>query len=269
MFLYSDYEEAAEAVRAETAYRPKTLVVLGSGMSGLFDDGIEVPYCRIPHFPEATAPSHRGVMLVTERAYIMCGRFHYYEGYSPEEITFYIPVMKLLGVERVILTNAAGGINPSYSIGDIAVISDHIKLSGDSPLRGRNDSRMGERFPDMTEAYSHRLRELAYECAADNGIDLKTGVYFYMGGPQYETPAEIRAIAALGGDLAGMSTVYECIAARHCAMEVLGLSCVTNLAAGISDKPLSEAEVARTMSENSERLRLLLNSIIERTAEND
>ncbi|MGM9936442.1 MAG: purine-nucleoside phosphorylase [Candidatus Ornithomonoglobus sp.] len=269
MFLYSDYEEAAETVRKRTEYRPKTLVVLGSGMSGLFDEGTEIPYSEIPHFPKATAPSHKGVMLVTEKAYIMRGRFHYYEGYSFDEITFYIRVMKLLGVRRIILTNAAGGVNPSYRAGDIAVISDHIKLSTDNPLRGANDDRWGTRFPDMTEAYSERLRNTAHECAAENGIELKDGVYFYMSGPQYETPAEIRAIAALGGDLVGMSTVFECIAARHCGLEVLGLSCITNLAAGISDKPLSEEEVARTMDKNKEKLYILLNSIIERTAEND
>lgn len=269
MYRYSDYEEAAEVIREHAATIPKTAVVLGSGMGELFSKGIHISYNSIPHFPKATAPTHKGELIITDKALIMSGRVHYYEGYEPEQLVFYIRVLKLLGVKRLILTNASGGVNRNYAVGDIVMITDHIKLTSANALRGENDVNFGTRFQDMSEAYSIELRHMAFECAKSLGIELKEGVYFYMSGPNYETPAEIRAISILGGDLVGMSTVHECIAARHCGMDVMGISCVTNMACGISDVPLSEADVTAAAAANKERLALFLNAIIERTSEND
>lgn len=265
MYQYSDYEKAAEAVRGRVKNIPEILLVLGSGMGSVFDkEGEAVPYDEIPGFSKTTAPMHKGKLIITEKAFIMCGRWHYYEGYSLEEITFYIRVMKLLGVKKIILTNAAGGVNSSFSVGDIVLITDHIKFTSDSPLRGENDERFGERFTDLHDAYSRRLRDEARQCAGELGIGLKEGVYFYMSGPTYETPAEIRAISLLGADLVGMSTVHECIAANHCGMEVLGISCVTNMACGIGSEPLSSAEVEAAANENKDKIKRLLKGIIER-----
>lgn len=256
-------------IREKAGKIPDIAVVLGSGMGELFSDGVHINYSSIPHFPKATAPTHKGELIITDKAVIMSGRVHYYEGYEPEQLVFYIRVLKLLGIKSIILTNAAGGVNRAYSVGDIVLITDHIKLTAANALRGENDERFGDRFTDMTDAYSETLRNKAHECAERLGIQLKDGVYFYMSGPNYETPAEIRAISALGGDLVGMSTVHECIAARHCGIEVMGISCVTNMACGISGVPLSSDDVTAAAEANNEKLALLLNAIIERISEND
>lgn len=263
MFTYNDYERAAEAIKERITHIPKLVLVLGSGMGNLFEDAGEViPYSEIPGFPQPTAPTHIGKLVVTDKAFIMCGRWHYYEGYSYEEVIFYVRVMKLLGVRKIILTNAAGGVNRNFKVGDIVLISDHIKFTTDSPLRGENDERFGERFTDLSDAYSKRLRAIAHQCGDELGIELKDGVYFYMSGPTYETPAEINAIAVLGGDLVGMSTVHECIAAKHCGMEVLGISCVTNMACGIGDDPLSSDEVEAAANDNRDKMIKILSGII-------
>ena len=263
MHRFEDHEAAARSI-VRAGGKRHTAVVLGSGMGSLFKGrGISVPYSEIPGFPQPTAPMHRGELIVTDNAYIMCGRSHRYEGYSAEELSFYIRSLKLAGVDTIILTNAAGAVNPALRPGDIAVITDHINLSGENPLIGENDERFGERFTDMSDAYSPRLRTIAAECAKSCGIDIKEGVYFYMSGPSYETPAEIRAISVLGGDLVGMSTVFECIAARHCGMEVLGLSCVTNMACGVGGASVSSEDVEKTAAESGEKMYRLLNKLAE------
>ncbi len=265
MYTYADYEAAAEAIVSAAGGSRRTALVLGSGMGALFKgSGRVTAYSEIPNFPRPTAPMHRGELIVTDNAYIMCGRFHRYEGYTSEQTAFYVRALYLAGVRQIILTNAAGAVNPAFSPGDIALISDHINLSGENPLIGENEERFGERFFDMSEAYSPELRAAAAECARECGIELKEGVYFYMSGPSYETPAEIRAAAALGGDLVGMSTVFECITARHCGMKVLGISCVTNMACGVAGASVSAAEVEETAGAAGGRLRCMLEKLIER-----
>ena len=263
MYKREDYEAAAHVITERCGGERQIALVLGSGMGRLFEEASAVlPYSEIPHFPQPTAPAHRGELLATDKAFIMCGRFHRYEGYTPEELTFYVRALRLAGVRKLVLTNAAGAVSPALRPGDIALITDHINLSGENPLIGRNDESFGERFFDMSEAYSPKLRRKAEECAKRLGTELKRGVYFYMSGPSYETPAEVRAIAALGGDLVGMSTVFECIAARHCGMEVLGISCVTNMACGVGGTAVSADDVEKTAGESGERLRCLLTEII-------
>lgn len=227
-----------------------TCVVLGSGYGNLIEQLEEktvISYREIPNFPVSTVPGHRGEMVFAEfsgkNVIFLSGRFHFYEGYSLQEATFYVRVLKLLGVSNLILTNATGGINPNFHAGDLVVISDHIKLGLQSPLFGQNDDAFGVRFPDMSCAYSKELRSLAEKAFKKVGIKYQTGVYAFMGGPQFETPAEIRALGILGADMVGMSTVPEVIAANHCGMKVLGISLISNLAAGISQNPLTHEEV--------------------------
>lgn len=225
-------------------------IICGSGLGGLCDtveNPICVNYSDIPNFPVSTAPGHIGRFvfgtLAGKKIVCMQGRIHYYEGYSPESVIMPVRVMKLLGVENLIVTNAAGGINEKYNVGDIMLITDHINFTGINPLVGENDSRFGVRFPDMSYAYSPALREIAKNCAKKMNIELREGVYLGCSGPSYETPAEIRAFRTLGADTVGMSTVMEVIAANHCKMEVLGFSLVANKAAGMSKNRLTEQEV--------------------------
>lgn len=227
-----------------------TCVVLGSGYGDLIDklpQKTTISYKDIPGFPVSTVPGHRGELVFAtfgeKPVVFLSGRFHFYEGYSMKEVTFYIRVLKLLGVKNLILTNATGGINPDFRSGDLVVISDHLKLGLQSPLFGPNEDSFGPRFPDMSCAYSLHLRQLAKIAFEKVGIPYKTGVYAMMGGPQFETPAEIRALGILGADMVGMSTVPEVIVANHTGMEVLGISLISNLAAGISKTPLSHEEV--------------------------
>ena len=244
-------EHIRQAVTAAGLSLPTAALVLGSGLGYLADevtDGVRLPYGEIPHFPLSTVATHAGVLtagtLAGRPVFIFSGRTHVYEGYEMRTVTFYVRVLHLLGVRTLVLTNAAGGVNESFEVGDIMLITDHIKLCADSPVRGACDPRFTPRFFDMSRAYSPRLGEEARRCAARLGIPLREGVYFYMAGPQFETPAEIRAIRLLGGDAVGMSTVPEAIAAAGCGMEVMGLSCITNMAAGVvPDATLSDEEV--------------------------
>ena len=247
--------ETARAIEAKTSIRPKIGVVLGSGLGAFADSLIHstrISYSQLPGFPISTAVGHAGELVIGtvgangRRAVdvaVMSGRFHLYEGYTAQEVTSGIRLFHELGVDRVVLTNAAGGINPEYSKGALVLISDHINLQGTNPLVGANDGQLGPRFPDMTEAYSAELRLLASETAAELGTALQEGVYAAVLGPSYETPAEIRFLKTIGADLVGMSTVAETVAANHLGMQVLGISCVTNLAAGLSGEKLSHAEV--------------------------
>ena len=251
--LFEKANAAAEFVAARTELRPKIAIVLGSGL-GAFAEQLEeattIPFAEIPHFPRSTVPGHSGKLVIGKvsgvAVAVMQGRVHAYEGYSSEEVTFPVRVLGRMGVETLVLTNAAGGINEGLKHGQLVLIRDHINLSGRNPVAGPNEERFGPRFSDMSEAYAARLRELTHEAARAMEFRLDEGVYLSVLGPSFETPAEIRAFRTLGADLVGMSTVQETIVARHMGMEVLGISCVTNLAAGIAAEPLSHEEVMET-----------------------
>jgi len=232
---------------------PDTAIVLGSGLGALGEKLLhskQLPYAEIPNFPISTVLGHAGKLvcgvLNGKKLLCMSGRFHYYEGNDMASIAYYVRVMKVMGVKKLIITNAAGGINRSFTPGDLMLITDHIKFFDNSPLRGENIEEFGLRFNDMSTAYTPSLREVAKAAAKDMGITLKEGVYAFMPGPSFETPAEIRALSVLGADAVGMSTVPEVITATHCGINVLGISCITNMAAGILDQPLSHAEVLET-----------------------
>jgi purine-nucleoside phosphorylase len=258
-------DSAATFILTRTPLRPKIGLVLGSGL-GAFADSLtqttRVPYAEIPAFPRSTAIGHAGLMVLGNAGSVpvaaMQGRAHLYEGYSAQEVTFPIRVFKRMGIRAVILTNAAGGINLGYSQGALVLLRDHINLQGTNPLVGANEDRFGVRFPDMTHAYSREYREIAREEAAKLNIPLHQGVYAALLGPSYETPAEIEYLRRIGADLVGMSTVAEVIAARHIDIKVLAISCVTNLAAGILDQPLSHAEVMET----GERVKTIFESLL-------
>lgn len=246
-------KEAAKFIEAQTGQRPEIGLIMGSGLGVLGDhleDAVTIHYQDIPHFPISTVEGHAGELLIGtlsgKTVLLMRGRFHMYEGYGPELTAFPVRVMKALGVKTLLVTNAAGGINTDYESGNLMLISDHINLTGKNPLIGPNDDELGVRFPDMSEAYSKRLRAIAREIAESQGIPLREGVYAGLLGPTYETPAEIRMLRVLGADAVGMSTVAEVIAARHTGIEVIGISCISNMAAGILDQPLSHAEVMET-----------------------
>ena len=270
MIPYEHYETSAMYLREKLGdFQPEILMILGSGL-GQFGDRVEnpilVPYPEIPFFKHSTAPGHKGRFvfgtLAGKKVAVMQGRIHLYEGYTPEEAVYGVRVMKLLGVKTMIVTNAGGAINLDYKPGQIMLISDHILLFPMTPLTGPNEDRFGVRFPDMSTAYTPRLRALAREAAKETGIHLNEGVYMYFPGPQYETPAEIRAARLLGADAAGMSTVPEVIAARHCGMEILGFSLATNMAAGILDQPLTEEEVLETGEACKESFSKLMQTIL-------
>jgi purine-nucleoside phosphorylase len=272
--LYEKASEAAAFLSSRTSLRPAVAVVLGSGLGGFaakLDDPVAIPFAEIPHFPQSTVPGHSGRLLIgtlggTPVA-VMQGRVHAYEGYSPEEVTFPIRVLGRFGIHGIVLTNAAGGINRQYAQGDLVLISDHINFTGRNPVSGPNDERFGPRFFDMTQAYSRRLRKIAHAAATEEGPPLQEGVYLSLLGPSFETPAEIRAFATLGADLVGMSTVQETIVARHMGLEVMGISCVTNMAAGIQGEPLSHEEVMETGKRVEMRLAGLLERILPAMAE--
>lgn len=261
--------DAAEYIRSRSAHSPKVGLILGSGL-GVLADHIEQPvtiaYKDIPYFPQSTVEGHAGELLIGTvhgtPVVLMKGRFHMYEGYGPELTAFPVRVMKELGVSTLLVTNAAGGVNTSYSPGDLMLISDHINLTGKNPLIGPNDEELGPRFPDMSQAYSRRLRETARRIAAEKGVPLQEGVYAGLLGPSYETPAEIRMLRTLGADAVGMSTVSEVIVARHAGLEVLGISCISNMASGILDQPLSHEEVMETTELVREKFLSLVLAII-------
>lgn len=250
-YPFSYYQESADAIRSRIGdFQPEITMVLGSGLGFLGDvvaDAIVVPYQDIPHFKASTAPGHKGQLvfgtLAGKKVAVMQGRMHHYEGYSYEDVSYAVRVTKLLGCTRLIVTNAAGCVNTGWKAGDLMLITDHIKFFLESPLRGENLPEFGPRFPDMSHVYTPALQELARKTAAELGIQLREGVYCYFPGPQYETPAEVRAARVLGADAAGMSTAPEAIAAAHAGMDILGFTLLTNMAAGILDQPLSETEV--------------------------
>ncbi|HTZ84850.1 MAG TPA: purine-nucleoside phosphorylase [Candidatus Acidoferrales bacterium] len=262
-------DSAAHLILSRTALRPKVGLVLGSGLGAFADslsDATRVPYAEIPSFPQSTAIGHAGRMVVGNAGDIpvaaMQGRVHLYEGYTAQEVTFPIRVFARMGIRSVILTNAAGGINLGYSQGALVLIRDHINLQGTNPLVGPNDDRFGVRFPDMTHAYSRMFRTIAQEHAAKININLYEGVYAALLGPSYETPTEIEYLRRIGADLVGMSTVAEVIAARHMGLNVLAISCVTNMAAGILDQPLSHAEVMETGERVKSTFEALLRAVL-------
>ncbi len=258
-------------LEGRTPLRPRAAVVLGSGLGGFageLAERAEVPYGEIPGWPCSTAIGHAGKLVFGRLGEmplaVMSGRAHLYEGYTPAQVTFGVRVLGSMGVRALVLTNAAGGINLEFSRGGLVLISDHINLQGSNPLVGPNDERLGPRFPDMTEAYSRRYREIAREAAAEMGIELREGVYAALLGPNYETPAEIRYLRAIGADMVGMSTVPEVIVANHMGMRVLGISCVTNMAAGILPVKIRHEEVLETGAMVRETLVGLLKRILPR-----
>ena len=266
-------EVAANFILSKTDLRPKIALVLGSGLGAFADeflDATKIPYSEIPHFPKSTAIGHAGNLVLGKVGEVpvagMQGRVHLYEGYSAKEVAFPIRVFSRMGIQAVILTNAAGGIKREFTQGQLVVIKDHINLQGANPLIGPNDERFGPRFPDMSVAYDRRFREMAVGEGNRNRIGLYEGVYAALPGPSYETPAEIRYLRAIGADLVGMSTVPEVIAARHSGIRVLGISCVTNAAAGILDQPLDHKEVLATGERVRGQFIALLKMILPRIA---
>jgi purine-nucleoside phosphorylase len=266
-------ETAAKTILAKTSLRPRIGLVLGSGLGGFADsltDATRIPYAEIPAFPRSTAIGHAGQLVIGDAnsipVAVMQGRVHLYEGYSAHEIAFPMRVFGRMGIRAVILTNAAGGINLSYQQGALVLIRDHINLQGTNPLIGPNDDRFGVRFPDMTHAYAKDYRAAAKAEAAKLGMTLHEGVYAALLGPSYETPAEINYLRTIGADLVGMSTAFEVIAARHMQIKVLAISCVTNMAAGILDQPLSHQEVMETGERVKTSFEALLRAVLPRIA---
>jgi purine-nucleoside phosphorylase len=265
--------EAAKYIREKCKATPQIGLILGSGLGVLADeitDAAHIPYQEIPHFPVSTVEGHAGELIIGElegkSVLVMAGRFHLYEGHAVEKVSFPIRVMKELGIETLVVTNAAGGINESYEPGDLMLIKDHINMMFRNPLIGPNDPELGVRFPDMSNAYDGELRELAHRVAGEQGVQLKEGVYAAVLGPSYETPAEIRMLRVLGGDAVGMSTVPEVIAARHAGIRVLGISCITNMAAGILPQPLSHDEVMETANRVKEMFIRLVKGLVREIA---
>lgn len=257
--------KAAGYLSARFDMVPETAVVLGSGLGG-FADEIEnktvVSYSEIPGFLSTTILGHAGKMICgeLEGKPVLClsGRNHFYEGHSMKDTAFYVRVLKILGVKNLVITNASGGINESFNRGDLMIITDHIKMFDDSPLRGENYAELGPRFNDMSAAYSPELIAMAKKAAEEEKIDIKQGVYAFMPGPSFETPAEIKMLRILGADAVGMSTVPEVITAAHCGLKVLGISCITNMAAGISKEKLSHDDVKKTADENADKIKRLI-----------
>ena len=250
-FTFAQYKESADVIKARLGdFAPQVAMILGSGLGYLGDEvenAVAIPYGDIPHFKASTAPGHKGQFvfgtLEGKPVAVMQGRMHHYEGYSYEEVSYAVRVLRLLGCTTLIVTNAAGCVRTDWQTGDLMLITDHIKMFSESPLRGENLPEFGVRFPDASHLYTPVLQQLARDTAAQLNIPLREGVYFYCYGPQYETPAEIRAARVLGGDAVGMSTAPEVIVAGHCGMQVLGFTLLSNMAAGILDQPLSEQEV--------------------------
>ena len=250
-FQFQQYQESADYLRARIGeFVPEVAMVLGSGLGFLGDvveNAVAVPYGEIPHFKASTAPGHKGRLvfgiLEGRKVAVMQGRMHHYEGYSYEEVAYAVRVLRLLGCQSLVVTNAAGCVNTAWKAGDLMLITDQIKLFMESPLRGENIPEFGVRFPDASNLYTPELRQVARDCAKELGIDLKEGVYMYFPGPQYETPAEVRFARMAGADAVGMSTAPEVITAGHCGMRILGFTLLSNMAAGILDQPLTEEEV--------------------------
>jgi len=271
---YDKAQTAAEYIRGKHKEQPRVGIILGSGL-GEFAEKVEgataIPYSEIPHFPVSTVAGHSGKLVLGRLGgvpvAVMQGRVHAYEGYSMDAVTFPLRVLGTLGIQQLLVTNAAGGINTKYGQGALVCISDHINLTGTNAALGPNEARWGERFFDMTNAYSARLRKLAAETAAAQGFELQEGVYLAVLGPSYETPAEIRAFRTMGADLVGMSTVHEVIAARHMKIEVLGISLVTNMAAGVSHENIHHEEVMEMGRRVAGQFTKLLTAVVPKMVE--
>ena len=260
---------AAAYIKGKVPFIPQMGLVLGSGLgdyADTLDDPIRIPYADIPHFPQPTVTGHAGALVFGHKhgkpVVAMQGRIHYYEGLSQRELTLPIRVMASLGVRQLVLTNACGGVNLSFAPGDLMLISDHLNLSGDNPLIGANLEEFGPRFPDMSDLYTAALRQKVKDLAAQKGISLQEGVYGMYSGPNYETPAEIRMYRVLGADVVGMSTVPEALVAGHCGMEVLGISCITNMAAGVLPQKLDHSEVMETAARVHDTFQNLIDLIV-------
>lgn len=269
--MYEKIIEATEYIQNITDIKPEIALILGSGLGAMaekIENPVKIRYSDIPNFPVSTVVGHAGELIIGElegkNVVAMQGRFHYYEGYSQSLTTMPVRVMKMLGAKTLIVTNAAGGANKDFNAGDLMIIKDHINLSGSNPLIGKNDDRIGPRFPDMSDAYNKEYRDLVKKSAEEEGIEVREGVYTFFSGPNYETPAEIRMVQVLGGDAVGMSTVPEVIAAAHCGMKVIGVSCITNMAAGISETKLNHKEVIET----TERVKVNFAKLISRVIKN-
>lgn len=273
-YTYEYFQKSADYVKSIVPYTPEVAIVLGSCL-GPFADTIEDPividYKDIPNFLVSTVKSHAGKLIfgtvAGKKVVCMSGRFHSYEGYDFEQLVIPVRLFKLLGVKATILTNAAGAVNASYRPGDVMIVTDHIKLAGHSPLRGRNVDEFGPRFFDVSNMYTPALRKLALDCAEGSGLTVHEGVYFFFTGPQFETPAEIRAARILGGDAVGMSTVTEALTAAHCGMPLMCLSVMTNMAAGVLDQPLTSEEVDETAKMIAGRFSAYVAKIVGRIGE--
>ena len=268
-YNFEYFKKSADYVRSLINDEPEIAIVLGSGLGDFasrIEDPIEIKYEDIPNFLVSTVESHAGKLIFGKAGgkniICMSGRFHFYEGYDYEQLVIPIRLFKLLGVKATILTNAAGAVNTDYKVGDIMIVSDHIKLNGASPLRGKNVDFFGPRFFDVTDMYTKKLRELALNCAEDSGLTFREGVYMFFTGPQFETPAEIRAARILGADAVGMSTVTEALTAAHCSMPLLAFSVMTNMAAGVLDQKLSDEEVGIAAAKISERFGKYIEKVI-------
>lgn len=270
-FDYDYIKVSADYVKNIVPYEPEIGIILGSGL-GKFADSIENPieirYEDIPNFLVSTVASHAGKLIFGRSGgrniVCMSGRFHYYEGYDFEQLVLPIRLFKLLGVKKTILTNAAGAVNTDYNVGDIMIVKDHLKLTGASPLCGKNDERFGPRFFDTTDMYTKELREIAFECAENSGLTFREGVYMFFTGPQFETPAEIRAARILGADAVGMSTVTEALTAAHCGMPLLAFSVMTNMAAGVLPQKLSDEEVGIAAAKIADNFGAYIQKVISR-----
>lgn len=270
--LYDRASEAARHIGERAAGRkPRVAIVLGSGLGGVADsipDGVDIPYSEIPHFPTSTVDGHGGSLLIGAidggDVAVMKGRFHHYEGYSMEQVTLPVRVFALMGIRSLLLTNAAGSTSTKLAPGSLMIVTDHINLMGENPLRGPNDERFGPRFPDMTSVYAPDYIDVAHEVAREVGMVLAEGVYVGLRGPSYETPAEIRMLRDLGGDAVGMSTVPEAIVARHCGIKVLAMSCITNLAAGLTRNPIDHNDVMEVGGRAQQQLSKLILRIVPR-----
>ena len=269
MGYYEQVRDAADAIRARVPDIPSLAIVLGSGLGDFADSlagAVTMPYGELPHWPASKVIGHAGKLVVGRSGgktiAALAGRCHLYEGHEPGRVAFAVRALGLLGVKTLILTNAAGGVNTGFAQGALMVIDDHINLTGQNPLVGENDERFGARFPDMTEVYSSRLRAVADRAGRAAGVTLPHGIYAALMGPSYETPAEIRYLRTIGADAVGMSTVPEAIVARHMQIDVLGISCITNLAAGVLPQPLNHAEVMETAARVRGQFIALLEGII-------
>ena len=270
-FTYADYKKSADYLRSRIGdFTPRVLMVLGSGlgfMGDMVENPVAVSYADIPNFKVSTAPGHKGQLvfgiLRGTPVAVMQGRMHHYEGYSYEEVAYAVRVVKLLGAETMIVTNAAGCVNTAWKAGDLMLITDHIKIFMESPLRGANIDEFGPRFPDASHLYTPALRDMAKAKAAALGVPLREGVYMYFPGPQYETPAEVRLAAKLGADAVGMSTAPEVIVAGHCGMKVLGFTLLSNMGAGLQEHPLSEEEVLEAAAAARDKFSALVLACLE------